>query len=116
MGLTQNEYWDKIAFDKEFFTPFQIETFKKSVKKEARVLDIGCGYGRTLNELLLNGYSNLYGIDFSKEMIKRGKLLNVNLDLIVQKNRNLPFKDNTFDAIILLAVLTCIPFDKTKDF
>jgi len=116
MNLNQKEYWDKVAFEKEFSTPFQSEVFIDNVDKNAKVLDIGCGYGRTLNELFISGYSNLYGVDFSNEMIKRGKLLNEKLNLITQENEKLPFEDNSFDAVILLAVLTCIPLDKDQNF
>ena len=38
--LTQKEYWDNVAEEKEFTTPFQMELFKKNVSKEARILDV----------------------------------------------------------------------------
>ena len=50
--LDQKKYWDKVAEEKKFPTPFQIEEFEKHVLKEMNILDVGCGYGRTLNELL----------------------------------------------------------------
>jgi len=69
----QKEYWNKAAANKEFTTPFQIKSFSQFVKKEDKILDVGCGYGRTLNELYSKGYKNLCGIDFSNKMIERGK-------------------------------------------
>ncbi len=32
------------------------------------ILDVGCGYGRTLHELHENNYENLTGVDFSQRI------------------------------------------------
>jgi SAM-dependent methyltransferase len=77
--LDQKLYWNNIAPIKEFTTPFQMDIFKKHVNINARILDIGCGYGRTLKELYDNGYENCIGTDFSEKMIERGKNLYPNL-------------------------------------
>lgn len=104
----QKEYWNGAADTKEFTTPFQIELFEKHVGKNAKILDVGCGYGRTLSQLGENGYKNLCGIDFSEKMIERGKKLNPKLDLSVMAGKNIPFDEKSFDCVILFAVLTCI--------
>ncbi|MCF8068809.1 MAG: class I SAM-dependent methyltransferase [Desulfobacterales bacterium] len=104
----QEKYWDKVAGEKAFTTPFQLELFAKHVSINALIFDFGCGYGRTLNELHNFGYKNLVGADFSENMIKRGKSLYPHLDIRKIENNPLPFDDNHFDAIILLAVITCI--------
>lgn len=57
--MEQKEYWNKVSETKQFSTPFQIEEFSKYVEKSDIILDVGCGYGRTLNELYTNGYKNL---------------------------------------------------------
>jgi ubiquinone/menaquinone biosynthesis C-methylase UbiE len=41
-------------------------------------------------------------------MIRRGKKENPHLNLIKNDGKHIPFDDNYFDAIVLLAVLTCI--------
>lgn len=104
----QEQYWDKVSEEKEFPTPFQIGEFGKYVSKEMNILDVGCGYGRTLNELYNSGFKNLVGIDFSRGMINRGLKMYPHLKLQKNDNGILPFPDNSFDAIILIAVLTCI--------
>lgn len=104
--MNQKDYWNSVADTKEFTTPFRFNEFNKYVNKKSHILDIGCGYGRTLNELYENGYENLLGIDFSEKMIKRGKLQYPYLNLKAENTTNL--KDNSFDAVILFAVLTCI--------
>ena len=102
----QEKYWDKVAEEKEFPTPFQIEEFKKYVLKEMNILDVGCGYGRTLNELYNLGFKNLNGIDYSQGMINRGLKLHPYLNLKKNDGEKIPFSDNYFDAVILIAVLT----------
>ena len=71
-----------------------------------KILDVGCGYGRTLNELHNNGFTDLIGVDFSEKMIKRGLKLYPYLKLIKNNGETLPFLDDKFDAVILIGVLT----------
>jgi SAM-dependent methyltransferase len=68
--LNQERYWDKVSDAKEFTTPFQINAFKNYASRESKILDVGCGYGRTLNELHEWGFKNLFGVDFSQGMIE----------------------------------------------
>ena len=109
--MNQERYWNKVAGEKEFTTPFQISAFEKYVFKESKILDVGCGYGRTLNELHKCGFKNLFGVDFSQGMIDRGRKLYPHLDM-KNSNGGLPFDDDTFDSVLLLAVLTCIIEDE----
>lgn len=102
----QKEYWNRVAEEKEFPTPFQMEKSEKYVSKERRVLDVGCGYGRTLNELYNQGFNDLTGIDYSQGMIDRGLRIYPYLNLIKNDGDKIPFQDKEFDAVILLAVLT----------
>ena len=102
----QEKYWDEIAEEKDFPTPFPMTHFKKYTSLELNILDVGCGYGRTLNELYENGFNNLTGVDFSNGMIKRGLKLHPDLNLIKNNGDDLPFPDNSFDAVLLIGVLT----------
>ena len=110
----QKDYWNKVAADKKFSTPFQIKLFSEVVSKEARILDVGCGYGRILNGLYFEGFKNIYGIDFSNNMIERGRAQFPYLNLKVQESSKIPYEDNSFDSIILFAVLTCIIEDLSQ--
>ena len=113
--MEQKEYWNKVSETKQFSTPFQIEEFSKYVEKDDVILDVGCGYGRTLNELYTNGYKNLIGIDFSKGMIERAKNVNSDIDFRVMNNSKIDLPDNSVNSVILLAVLTCIVEDKEQE-
>ncbi|WP_419786466.1 class I SAM-dependent methyltransferase [Pseudodesulfovibrio sp.] len=110
----QRRYWTKQGATKTFTTPFESELFSSHVPQSARILDYGCGYGRTLNELRQAGYANLTGIDFSESLIERGRAAHPELDLRAFPGGPLPFEDNSFDAAIMLAVLTCLPETKTQ--
>ncbi len=107
--MNQKDYWDGVSGTKTFTTPFQVEEFAEYVSKDAVILDVGCGYGRTLNELSQSGYRNLIGVDFSEGMIERGKRQFPQLDLRVMENSSIGLADASVDAVILFAVLTCIP-------
>jgi ubiquinone/menaquinone biosynthesis C-methylase UbiE len=111
----QKKYWDKAAEEKEFPTPFQINEFKKHVSKNMNILDVGCGYGRTLNELHDQGFNNLTGIDYSQGMINRGLKLYPYLNLIKNDGDKIPFPDNEFDVVVLIAVLTSNVKDEEQE-
>lgn len=112
--MEQRAYWNRVSDVKQFTTPFQLEEFSRHAGKEAKILDVGCGYGRTLAELYRHGYTHLTGIDFSEGMIRRGRTLYPQLDLRVKADASVPFPDGTFDAVILFAVLTCIVDDREQ--
>ena len=114
MIMNQQTYWDKAASKKEFTTPFQMDVFKLYVSRESFILDVGCGYGRTLNELYQEGFKKSCGVDFSQKMIERGKHLYPYLDL-KKCSPVFPFDDNTFDAVVLIAVLTCMVKNKDQE-
>lgn len=113
--MEQKEYWNSVSDKKEFTTPFQTKEFSKYVNRNSVILDVGCGYGRTLNELYNSGYHNLIGIDFSDCMIERGKKQFPYLDLRLKKGTKIALPDAGVDAVILFAVLTCIHTNEDQE-
>ena len=106
------EFWRNAAAEREFTTDFMADEFSARVPRTAAVLDVGCGYGRVLAELRAMGYRRLTGIDVSEPLIRRGRSEHPDLDLRVQSRPGrLDFPDGSFDAVLLCAVLTCIPSD-----
>jgi SAM-dependent methyltransferase len=105
----QKTYWDSITEKKSFTHPIFMNIFSELISVENSILDYGCGYGRTCNELSEYGYNKVVGIDISSHMIDRGKVLYPNLDLLYFDGKKIPFPDESFFACTLLAVLTCIP-------
>ena len=101
--------WDKVAINVDFNLEIDLARFLELVGREAKVLDFGCGYGRISNELIESGYTDVIGVDPSCAMIERGRKEFPGLPLLHLDGVDLPFGENTFDAVVICAVLTCIP-------
>jgi SAM-dependent methyltransferase len=107
---SQTKYWDRVAHEKRFSHPLRLDWLKRHLNNaQARLLDYGCGYGRTLAELSAADFQNLVGVDFSEAMLARAHLALPNAGLVRNDGRSLPFQNDCFDAVLLFAVLTCIP-------
>lgn len=107
----QKEYWDGAAASKTFTHPIPLAVLRDHLPPAARILDYGCGYGRVCSGLVEAGYANVTGIDISEAMVRRGRSLVPGLDLRTFDGRSAPFEDGSWDACLLMAVLTCIPSD-----
>ncbi len=82
------------------------------LKKGEKVLEIGFGRGTTLIEMskTVGEKGELYGIDLTPEMLKitkknliKSHLFNVNVE--EGDARNLPYKNNYFDAVYIASTL-----------
>jgi SAM-dependent methyltransferase len=113
----QKEYWNNVAEIKTFTHPPDAGLLGKYFHSTNHFLDYGCGYGRIITTLNQLGFKNITGVDTSVELINRGKKTYPNAKLLAIENpQSMPFDDDSFDAIILFAVLTCIPSnDAQKD-
>lgn len=107
---SQITYWDRVAHEKRFSHPLRLDWLAQYLKNPlAGMLDYGCGYGRTLAELSKVGFTNLVGVDFSAAMLARARLAVPRAELVRNDGHALPFQNDSFDAVLLFAVLTCIP-------
>ena len=106
------DYWDRVAGAKQFHHPLRIDWLALNLAGKD-ILDCGCGYGRLLGELASSGYRDAVGADFSREMLKRCTELlpSVKLRLVQTDSRMLPFRNDSFDAVLLFNLLTCVPGD-----
>jgi len=83
----------------------KIENFKKM--KGLKILDVGCGYGSLMSNLLEKG-AYVVGVDVDKDSFKfatkfmKGKK---NAKVILVKDEKLPFKKNSFDIVFLFDVI-----------
>ena len=105
-------FWDGVAGTGRFSHPIHIDWLTRyHVAAHARVLDLGCGYGRTLAELARAGYDNIIGLDFSPLMLVRCRSTLPDVALVQACAQALPLRDHSVDLVLLLAVLTCLPRD-----
>jgi 2-polyprenyl-3-methyl-5-hydroxy-6-metoxy-1,4-benzoquinol methylase len=74
--------------------------------KHAKVLEVGCGYGRYIKILSEMGYTDCYGVDLSSEQIAYAKT-KLSLENVEQANALdwLVGKDQTYDCILGLDLL-----------
>jgi len=93
--------------------PAKLSSFLKD-KASKNVLDVGCAYGRACFCLHENGYS-VVGVDLNKEQIglasEEAKLRGIEdeIPFLVNDARSLCFQDSSFDAAIMLGLLTLVP-------
>jgi SAM-dependent methyltransferase len=106
--MDQRPYWDGAADQKTFTHPIP-PLWLDHVKPDSRLLDFGCGYGRLARELLTRGFTSVTGVDFSPAMIARARAETPQFQFEVIESLPLRFGEGEFDAVLLFAVLTCVP-------
>ena len=109
-----DRYWQETGAFKRFTTPLDFSLIRQRLSLEAKLLDIGCGYGRALSLLSQEGYCNLWGCDISLPLLKRGKEEELLANVAVASATDLPFPDGLFDGAFLMGVLTAVPFDEDQ--
>ena len=78
------------------------------------LLDVGCGSGRASIPFARNGVK-VIGLDISEQMVLRAKCKSEKLgikdhvDYVVGDSENLPFRQNSFDAVLAFGVLHHVP-------
>jgi len=113
--MNQEQIWNNIA---PKWNKLKTKPFTPAVKflknKKGNILDLGCGSGR--NFVKINGI--IYGLDFSKNMIKYAKenteKKKIKVKLKQMKNNKISFKDDFFDAAICIALLHCMKKTEQK--
>lgn len=77
------------------------QIIKREIKPTDRVLDAGCGYGRTSEMIASQDY---IGVDFSPDFVEEAKKRYPEREFMVANLKKLPFKDKEFDAAIAISV------------
>lgn len=74
----------------------------------ARVLDIGCGVGGTVEYLMEHHQLRAFGIDPSLTILNHGHARNAALPLIAADGKALPFSDATWDGVFAECSLSLV--------
>jgi ubiquinone/menaquinone biosynthesis C-methylase UbiE len=107
--------WDKVASDVDFNLEIDLARFLGMISLKAKVLDVGCGYGRISKGLTQCGYIDVTGVDPSFAMIECGRKAFPGVPLLHLDGIDLPFGENAFDVVVICAVFTCIPSLEERD-
>lgn len=108
--------YDKIASHfsqtRQFLWP-EFKFFKKYLKQNQKILDLGCGNGR-LSELILAEKCEYIGMDNSKGQIKEAQKMFPNLDFQIGDLTQIPLPDNSIDQIWSIAAFHHLPDKKSR--
>ncbi|MGL4731555.1 MAG: class I SAM-dependent methyltransferase [Clostridium sp.] len=74
--------------------------FEKYLNLKDKILDIGCGAGRTTIPIYNMGCRDIIGLDIAEEMIKSAKALCNNIDFVIGDATNIQYNSRTFDKVI----------------
>lgn len=80
-----------------------------SLPDGARVLDVGCGVGATVEFLCRERHQAAIGVDTSSLLLKEGIERRPNLALLQGTAENLPFRSGSFSALFCECVLSLLP-------
>lgn len=107
----QRHFWETAGAAKTFTHPIDF-TWLSRLPSTARIIDYGCGYGRITGLAQQHGFISVEGVDTSARLIDRARRRHPTLSFRALLNPPaLPHPDGSVDAVLLFAVLTCIPTD-----
>lgn len=90
----------------------EVASFLEDVDESELIVDAGCGNGRHLR--LVEGQTRLaVGLDFSKRLLRIAKN-KVRAEFTCGDVSSMPFKDNSFHRVLLIATLHHIPDEEMR--
>lgn len=117
--MDQQKVWDEISGKwneyKKDKADAEVAEFFKDVKKNEKILDLGCGSGRNF----VKNKGVIYAVDFSEKMLgyaeEKAKKADIKAEFFVADAGKLPFEDDFFDSAICTAVLHCIDSEERRE-
>jgi len=93
------------------FGEFLAQFVEEYIPTGFEILDLGCGPGRNLIPLVEQGFTNVVGLDLSKEGLNQSKkrLVEKNLKTMLVRgdSTSLPFSNEIFDFVFSIGVVHC---------
>jgi SAM-dependent methyltransferase len=105
--------WDQIAEKHESTIPLDFSSHLTHLSHDAKVLEVGSGYGRVLAYLREFGLTDLVGIDGSLVMVRRS-IAAGHKNVAVACAEHLPFRRDTFDCVICIGTLSSIAYSEDR--
>jgi SAM-dependent methyltransferase len=102
-------------YNKKYFGPVVQDMIQfYSLKRDSRILDVGCGKGFMMKDFMeaLPG-SSVYGIDISR-YCHENSLIEVKSNILLGSCERLPFPDNHFDLVISIATIHNVDIEGVK--
>lgn len=83
---------------------------------DAKILDVGCGFGFALGGLRMLGYSNISGVEQSPQQAESCRKAGFHVDVTDDTIKWLQARPETYDGILLFDVLEHVPVAVQIDF
>lgn len=90
---------------------FALKMVEAGVSRGTKVLDVGCGPGEMAAKLMERGYE-VWGLDIAEPMIRYARDRCGADRFRVGDIEHIPFRDNTFDAVVCLGVIEYLDTDE----
>jgi len=90
---------------------------QQNISKKSKIIELGCNVGRNLNYLSQRGYTNIYGIEISKNALEKMKEIYPEMSSSIEvfhsaiEDKIKKFEQDEFDVIFTMAVLEHIHTD-----
>ncbi len=112
------KYFSNREVDNTYYGAYNVPRYLKHIlpsNKNAKILDIGCGFGQFLGELKQLGYTGLKGIDINDEAINACKKKGLDVTQISDIVEYAKASDTKYDFITMSHVLEHIEKSKIID-
>jgi ubiquinone/menaquinone biosynthesis C-methylase UbiE len=110
--LSDETHWEKAARTRmgKYLTRLETDFISKAIdpSKASIVVDVGAEAGR-FSLMAANSNITVIAIDIDAYSLRRLKLKNKNVSVIQADARKIPFKNDSFDGVIMIEVLDYIP-------
>lgn len=109
-------YFRNRGIDPAYYLSFQMPQWLKEElpsDKNARILDIGCGFGQMLLRLRDEGYKQISGIDIGTESVEFCRSQALHVEKINSIGEFAEMREGKYDLVLMSHVLEHIPREET---